>query len=154
MAFVFNIQIKGMTSTPVWRKLVVPAEFTFEQFHKAIQGAFGWTNSHLYEFRDREHNYKLQIGMPSKEDAFWGKEVADARKVKLADIFSAQLDALIYIYDFKENWIHEISLEQISDNEVKHAICTDSRGQCPAEDYGAVWGYDALKSGIWDDDFG
>ena len=154
MSFVFIIKIKGITKTPVWRKLTVPADYTFEQFHKAIQSAFGWTNSHLYEFRDKERSCTLQIGMPSKEDAFWGKKVEDARKVKLSEVFSATMGTLIYIYDFGENWVHEISLDEISPAVVDHAICTDSRGQCPAEDYGTVWGNDALKCGIWDDDFG
>ena len=153
MTFVFQIQIKAITTTPVWRKLMVPGDYSFEQFHKAIQSAFGWTNSHLYEFRDVERNCTLQIGMPSREDAFWGKKVMDARKVKLSDIFKVEVDRMIYIYDFGDNWVHEITLDEMLGVEVTHAICTDSRGQCPALGNGTNWGIDALRSGFWDDEF-
>ena len=154
MAFVFQIQIKGITKTPVWRKLIVPSSYTFEQFHKAIQSAFGWNNTHLYEFRNKEHNFTLQIGMPSKEDAFWGKEVEDARKVRLEEVFPARSDKMVYIYNFGENWVHEIALDETSAEEVSHALCTESRGACPSEDLGMAWRQDALKGGLWDDDFG
>jgi len=34
----------------VWRKLIVPLNRTFAQFHQVLQEAFSWTNAHLHEF--------------------------------------------------------------------------------------------------------
>jgi hypothetical protein len=35
---------------PIWRRLLLPRELNFAQFHKVIQAAFGWTDSHLHQF--------------------------------------------------------------------------------------------------------
>ena len=51
MTYQFKIQIKGITKPPVWRRVLVPDTFTFQQFHFLIQEVFGWENVHLYVFR-------------------------------------------------------------------------------------------------------
>lgn len=40
-----KITIKG-SKPPIWRRVVVPEQFTFCQLHQAIQGAFGWCDYH------------------------------------------------------------------------------------------------------------
>ena len=43
MTLQFKIQLRSITNPPVWRRLVIPGDFTFHQFHQAIQEAFGWS---------------------------------------------------------------------------------------------------------------
>ena len=38
------------TDPPVWRRLLVPSEYSFADLHTALQDAFGWTESHLHHF--------------------------------------------------------------------------------------------------------
>lgn len=67
MVFQFKIQIKGITKPPVWRKVSVPANFTFLKFHDVIQTVFGWGDYHLFEFKDKEWESNIRIAVPVKE---------------------------------------------------------------------------------------
>ena len=55
MVYLFKIKLKGITKPPVWRKVSVPENFTFLQFHQVIQTIFGWCGYHLFEFKDKEY---------------------------------------------------------------------------------------------------
>jgi hypothetical protein len=35
----------------IWRRIQVPASYTFWDLHVAIQDSLGWTDTHLHEFR-------------------------------------------------------------------------------------------------------
>jgi hypothetical protein len=148
MTFHFKIQIKGITKPPVWRKIVVPSNFTFLKFHNVIQVAFGWENYHLFEFRDKEYQGKVRISVPVEDDFFdpdFFANVTDASKVKLSDIFAGNILKLLYIYDFGDNWVHEITLESTDDNNLKKAVCLSGKGACPPEDCGSLYGYEDIK---------
>lgn len=56
MTHTFRIQIKNIKKPPMWRRLEIPGNYTFHQFHTAIQLAFGWQFEHLYQFM--EHAYE------------------------------------------------------------------------------------------------
>lgn len=53
MLLTFRIQLAQITKPPVWRRVTVPAEFSFARFHYVIQRAFGWMNCHLYQFSEK-----------------------------------------------------------------------------------------------------
>lgn len=46
---------------PIWRRVLVPADFTLAKLHWVIQHAMGWTNSHLHHFRVGETYYSLPM---------------------------------------------------------------------------------------------
>jgi hypothetical protein len=46
--YTFHISLPGYGR--VWRKLELPSDFTLEDLHLAIQGAFAFDNDHLYSF--------------------------------------------------------------------------------------------------------
>lgn len=142
----FKIQIKGITQPPVWRKIVVPANFTFLRLHEVIQAAFGWDNYHLFEFESDGYACDIRIGIPSEDDFGFGAELMDASKVKLSKIFSGGIRKLHYVYDFGDRWDHEITLEAISDEKRKDALCLSGKGCCPPEDCGGAYGYTEMKN--------
>lgn len=53
---------------------------------------------------------------------------------------------LIYIYDFGDNWEHNIVVEKIlkKDETQKYPVCIAGKRACPPEDSGGVWGYAEL----------
>jgi len=145
MAFLFKIQIHGITKPSVWRKVLVPENFTFHKFHKVIQLAFGWSDIHPYEFSPAGWGSSPTIGSQYEKYFGDGAEL-DSNKVKLSDIFKNENQKFTYIYDFDDEWIHCITLEEISDKQLKKASCVDGKSACPPEECGGVIDYpDFLK---------
>lgn len=148
MVYQFKIQIKGISKPPVWRKIAVPSDFTFLKFHQVIQVIFGWEDYHLFEFRDKEYQGKIRISVPIEDDFFdpdFFAEAQDSSKVKLSDIFTDKVRKFIYVYDFGDNWVHEITLESTADKKANKAICLSGKGACPPEDCGSIYGYEEIK---------
>ncbi len=145
MEYQFKIQIKGVTKPPVWRKIIVPADFTFLRFHNVIQTAFGWEDCHLFEFDDKDYQGSIRIALPSEDDSDFRIKVQDASKVKLSEIFAGDIRKLLYVYDFGDYWVHEITLEAFSDGKRKEAFCLSGKGNCPPEDCGGSVGYEVMK---------
>jgi hypothetical protein len=52
-----------------------------DPLHLTLQAAFGWTDSHLFEFFAGEVHW----GIP-KPDNDYGQQLIDARKARLSDI--------------------------------------------------------------------
>ena len=101
MEYQFKIQIKGISKPPVWRKVIVPANFTFLQFHSVIQTVFGWEDYHLFEFEDKEYQGSIRIAIPSEDDFDFDVKTLDASSVKLYKIFIDNIRKLLYVYDFE-----------------------------------------------------
>ncbi len=138
MAFEFKIQLQGISKPPVYRKLKVPENMTFDRFHSAIQNTFGWHNAHLYEFSESGYSSLFKIEIPSPEnegDSF------DSRKVKLKEIFKQEKQRFTYIYDFGDDWTHKIILEKITPEKITRPYCIGGKGKCPPEDCGGIHGY-------------
>jgi len=152
MIFQFKIKIKGITKPPVWRRVAVPANFTFSEFHAVIQIAFGWLDYHLYDFSEKEYDNDMRIAEISEDDFDDSKPTHDASKFKLSEYFSEDERKLKYIYDYGDSWIHEITLESIdNNNKKKKAVCLAGKGTCPPEDCGGVGGYEELKYTFMED---
>lgn len=47
--FQFTVTLQGI-QPPVWRRIQVPQDDTFWDFHVAIQDAVGWKDCHLHAF--------------------------------------------------------------------------------------------------------
>lgn len=151
MLFQFKIQLKNVTDPTVWRRITVPDNFSFYKFHLAIQAVFDWDNYHLFQFSPRGYGTWPVISIPEPEyDDINAGERLDAKKTKLKDIFIREKQKYIYIYDFGDDWKHEITLEKITDADQKKASCIAGKGACPPEDCGGPWGYEELKEKLSD----
>ena len=141
----FKVKLRGATKPPVWRRVLVPADFTFSGLHAVIQEAFGWWNEHLYCFGNTPYRRQLTIAEPNEDD--WEEPDYNAREFTVGEFFGEGTGAqnLCYVYDFGDDWIHDITLEQVIDRESSHASCTAGKGACPEEDCGGVWGYEEMK---------
>ena len=141
----FKVKLRGATKPPVWRRVLVPADFTFSGLHAVIQEAFGWWNEHLYCFGNTPYRRQLTIAEPNEDD--WEEPDYNAREFTVGEFFGEGTGAqnLCYVYDFGDDWIHDITLEQVIDRESSHATCTAGKGACPEEDCGGVWGYEEMK---------
>lgn len=145
LTYQFKIKLRDITNPPVWRRVLVPANFTFSGFHTVIQEAFGWWNEHLYCFGDKPYSQSIYIAEENKED--WYRPDYDARKFTVGELFGdgGIIKKFCYVYDFGDDWIHDIMLEKVFDEYSDHATCIKGKGACPEEDSGGVWEYEDMK---------
>lgn len=145
LTYQFKVQIRGIKKPPVWRRVLVPSQFTFAGFHAVIQKAFGWWNEHLYCFGDTPYSQNLDISEPSEEN--WTTPTHNALKYTLGEFFGEEMTngKQCYVYDFGDDWIHDITLEKVLPEPSAHASCLAGKGACPDEDCGGPWVYEELK---------
>ncbi|WP_267939110.1 plasmid pRiA4b ORF-3 family protein [Pseudonocardia dioxanivorans] len=129
----------------VRRRVQVPGEIDLAVLHGVVQSVMGWTNSHLHEFEIAGRRY----GIPDPDRPSQG--VADETKAKLFRLVKAG-DRFGYIYDFGDNWTHEIAVEAVETAEpgVRYPRCVAGQGACPPEDVGGIWGYEDFQAALAD----
>jgi hypothetical protein len=118
----------------IWRRIVVPSEFTLYDLHCTIQVAMGWEDCHLHDFTIKRQRYVVpdsdDFGSPLDETEACLRDVAPART------------KILYQYDFGDTWNHVIVVEKIvADTEQAVPVCIDGARACPPEDSGGPWGY-------------
>ena len=129
MTYQFHITLSHVYNPDVWRRVAVPAGFTFMKFHKVIQKAFGWKDYHLFQFIEFERMFhdSLNIGTPYDEDLV---PVDDAKKIKLERVVP-RLKKFKYIYDFGDLWEHVIVLEKTETSSRTQDTLLGGEGACP-----------------------
>jgi hypothetical protein len=143
MIYHFNIALEE--SDPlVWRKIVVPADYSFYKLHMAIQGAFGWENRHLFQFSENGFKSKLCYGIPDDDETDPELVILDARKTRINKVFNKRGQSLVYIYDFGDNWEHRITFEKKEMKDMDPPYCLKGAGACPPEDVGGIGGYNSM----------
>ena len=68
----------------------------------------------------------------------------DSTKKKLDLVFKVKGQKFTYIYDFGDDWIHKITLEEILPGDGKKATLLSGKGACPPEDCGGPYGYEEM----------
>lgn len=132
----------------IWRRLLIPEDFTLFELHRAIQIAFGWEDYHLHAFKLHGRRYNTSRTGQRHRDAA-GKEV------KLIDLQLRVRQRILYEYDFGDLWQHEIRVEaKIERNPAKnYPACADGARAGPPEDVGGPGGYEVFlfRIGAGDD---
>jgi hypothetical protein len=128
---------------PIWRRIIVPADYTLSQLHEIIQVTMGWQNMHLYHFRVG----KLRFGEPDEE---FPDEMLNARAVQLGKIIERLPKNIPYEYDFGDSWEHDLKFEKIIEWKKGMHIpqCTEGARACPPEDCGGVPGYEDILEAL------
>ncbi len=144
----FKVTLKR-TKPPVWRRIQVPANYSFWALHVAVQDAMGWTDTHLHEFQFGDHLAPIAlIGIPDDEFPS-GRETLPGWLTKIHRWFQEEGASALYTYDFGDGWEHQVLLEKILPREdgEEYPKCLAGRRACPPEDCGGVWGYEELCKG-------
>jgi hypothetical protein len=124
---------------PVWRRLELPSELTLDMVHEVLQIAFAWHGYHLHQFETACGSF----GRPD-DDGDWGLEgVGDESAVALAQVAAEEKAKIVYVYDFGDDWRHDIVVEKITPAlpGVAYPRCTGGRGWAPEEDSGGIWAH-------------
>ncbi len=116
---IFQIKISLMDSDPlIWRRVLVPSNFTLKKLHDIIQIVMGWQKSHLHQFLVGEAIYS------ENEPEFEDEPEVRPTTAKLSKIFG-ETKQFIYEYDFGDGWRHEVALEKAlkADDSFNYPIC-------------------------------
>lgn len=138
---IYRLRVSLVDLDPeIWRTVDVPSSFKLIEFHIVIQILMNWENSHLWNFVVENDEYTD----PSYLENFYGDSAPkDATKIKLLDALRNPKDSIEYIYDFGDNWVHSIVLEDISEKDPKtsYPICISGEFAAPPEDCGGPMGF-------------
>jgi len=131
---------------PIWRRVQVKEDITFEELHEVVQVTMGWSNYHLWNFMFGN----VEIGIPFEGDFDFVDE--DARELVINQLLNQEKDKVKYTYDFGDSWQHKITLEKIleEDKSATYPVCIAGKRCCPPEDCGGVWGYEDFLKAIKD----
>lgn len=138
-AWQLKIGLSGSTP-PIWRRVLVPSSIRLNELHGVIQLSFGWTDTHMHLF-STNGPYRGEVYRPAHPE-FMEEGELDESNVSLADVLSGGAKKLTYVYDFGDDWTHEIQLEKALDSAGHDLpVCTGGRGAAPEEDSGGIWGW-------------
>ena len=145
---IYQFKVSLKYSDPnIWRRIQVPASYTFWALHCAIQDAMGWNDGHLHGFRfvNKKNNYNaINIGMLMPDDNVECMEgLIDERTAMTADYFGKISKQCVYEYDFGDGWEHTVALEKIifAEPKEKYPKIIAGANACPPEDCGGIGGY-------------
>jgi len=149
----FRVDLKGV-KPPIWRRILIPCNYSFWDLHVAIQDAMGWHDRHLHAFYAFAPTIRaeLQIGIPPEDSTHAEDFVVPCWLIPIAEFFTLANRRINYEYDFGDGWEHEIRLETIlpRDKKQKYPQCTGGRRACPPEDCGGPIGYEDLLATLSD----
>ena len=139
-SYIIKVTIKN-THPPVWRRLQIPAGITFHELNAIIQLAFNWSGYHLYSFEIGN----LLIEIPDDIFDDFDYKVINSKRTKVDKYFD-EIEKLEYTYDFGDNWIHNIQIENVveSEEKFKNPVCLKAKMASLPEDCGGPWGYEDL----------
>jgi hypothetical protein len=141
--FQIKITLRGI-DPPIWRRIQT-TDCTLGELHGIIQVAMGWEFEHLYRFNISGVEY-ADLGMAGFDD------VEDACDTRLSEVLPAgnRRPRFEYEYDFGDQWIHQLIVEERLPPEkgVKYPICVAGQRACPPEDCGGPWGYPGFVDAI------
>src|SRR6266851_9819023 len=87
-------------SPMVWRRVLIPANFSLRELHGVLQVAMGWEAIHLYQFSLRAVRYGSSELSASSPD------------ITLAALRLRKGNRFLYEYDLNIPWRHGVRIEE------------------------------------------
>ena len=150
--FVLRVELP-IGKRSVWRRVVVPAKATFTQLHRILQVCFNWQNEHLHMFQilDDDGEVLAVVQNDVLEDDYFDETDSVKRftERKRLSWFMPHSRRITYLYDFGDDWMHLIELEQTI--EADHGtlpVCLNGDGDAPPEDVGGEPGFVSFLKAI------
>ena len=138
-----KIQLVG-ADPPIWRRVRASESIRLSDLHRVIQIVMGWDNAHLHQFEIRGTRLT-----EFDEDIENGAQ--DSRTISLGELpIHEPNEVFNYLYDFGDDWLHQIVVESIGAAEPMEElpVCLDGKRACPPEDCGGIPGYERLIAAI------
>ncbi len=96
----------------IWRRIVVNSDIGLEELSDYIETVMPWGGGHLHKFYNKHQTYLVPYDdddlSPEEEEQMEAYEDAI-----LEDILTEKGQRLRYVYDFGDDWVHDIVVEAI-----------------------------------------
>lgn len=134
-----KVSLRG-AKPPVWRRLELPADMGLDLVHEALQTVFGWYDCHHHEFETARGTF----GDPAQNDVTWREDESGVALTQVAGQVNAKIG---YLYDFGDQWRHDIVVEAIGPAApgVRYPRCTGGRGSAPEESSGGIGAHNQAR---------
>ncbi len=140
MQEIIQLKISLAHSKPlIWRQILIHKDITFFELHHILQIVMGWSNSHLYEFN--LEGYRIgEVDEEEKNNRYSSSEVFSSTTIKISELVTQPKDSINYLYDFGDDWKHQIKVEKFHgiDTVLNYPICINGQMNCPPEDCGGI----------------
>ena len=134
--FQIKMTLNGV-DPPIWRRIQT-TDCTLEELRALIHVTMGWEFEDHYRFDIGGVEY-ADLDMTSDNDA------EDACDTMLSEVLPVQnrRPRFQYVYDFGDDWIHQLVVEErfLPEKGVKYPMCVAGQRACPPEDCGGPWAY-------------
>jgi hypothetical protein len=143
----------------IWRRVVVPGDYSFFDLHIAIQSAMGWRDGHLHAFRfPTIAGRQVEIGIPVVVLFEERSPFLKGWEVPITKFLDRPGARATYEYDFGDGWVHDVVLEEIGAPlpGATYPMCLAGARACPPENCGGIPGYRNLlrrTKGVMNDSF-
>lgn len=132
----------------IWRLLRVPDAFTLHQLHRVLQIAFSRLDYHLYAFEVGKRRFES----PDPEAEY---ETEDSTAIRLRDLKLSAGSEFTYVYDFGDDWEHDIRVEKVLGMPAERGPdwsprLLDGARAAPPEDAGGPHGYATMLEALRD----
>lgn len=129
MIYIFKVKLSHNKRT--WRTIAINENQTLDTLHEAIFHAFDRYDAHLYSFymtngAKRQDRFRscpeyTDPNAIQNDGGLFGfrTQPKNAARTKIKDLNLSIKDKFEYLFDFGDNWLHEIVLEEISEPESK-----------------------------------
>jgi hypothetical protein len=139
--FVFKVALSGRKS--IWRRIALRANQTLDDLHEAIFDAFDRDDEHLYSFYFPQPGAKgrarmrdaVEYACPFSCDDPENEPLRNAAKTTLNRLSLQPGQAFLYLFDYGDNWLHEITVEETNApaDEGDYPRILESRGKSPPQ---------------------
>jgi len=150
---IYEIRISLKHSKPrIYRKIQINSNTELKDLYMYILTLFGWSGGHLHQYETNDGLFYSD--KKDFEGYFDCDDIRDYKNVKISKFLKNVKDDLLLIYDFGDDWLHEIRLDKIfdyvSEDEFKQ-VCIDGKMASPPEDCGGLYGYYDLLETLSDE---
>ena len=128
MIYIFKVKLYYDKRT--WRTIAIKDNQSLDDLHEIIFTAFDRYDAHLYSFymtngskrMDRFNNcleFTHPMNAQGNDFSEFDSPPKNAKKTKIKDLNLSVKDKFEYLFDFGDEWLHEIVLEKIEDQKLK-----------------------------------
>lgn len=140
---IYQLKVELQGSEPlIWRRIQVPGNITLDMLHSVLQLCMDWEDQHLHQFLIDKSCYSI----PENDDLWQTSRPQDERRFTLHQLADKIRPRFQYIYDFGDDWIHQISVEEVlpAQKDSTAAVLLAGERACPPEDIGGIHRYNHL----------